>query len=170
MQTLKLESSQVSVFSKACIVLEYQNSIYFLKQMARCSYGNLSSSSLNMKMLNRWSAKLPSLLWLSLTLFYFSSNNKLTCALWDKGHANAFIFIGEKPGKTVVSLRIIRHSQNHQKAWKTRMLAQCERVFWCVIWQVSKILCLLEHTFILWSFLMAMSNYLSVIFGYGQIM
>lgn len=31
MQTLKLESSQVSVFSKACIVLEYQNSIYFFE-------------------------------------------------------------------------------------------------------------------------------------------
>lgn len=63
----------------------------FLKQMARCSYGNLSSSSLNMKMLNRWSRKLPSLLWLSLTLFYSPSHNKLTWALWDTGQTKKLL-------------------------------------------------------------------------------
>lgn len=34
-KTLKLASCEVFVFSKACTVVEYQNLIYFLKQMAK---------------------------------------------------------------------------------------------------------------------------------------
>lgn len=76
--------------------------------MARCSYGNLSSSSLNMKMLNRWSKKLLSLLQLSLTRLYSSSNNTLIRALRDIGQTKELLlFIGKKKkkeGKTVALL------------------------------------------------------------------
>lgn len=65
----------------------------FLKQMARCSYGNLSSSSLDMKMLNRWSKNVLSLLWLSLPHFYSSSNNKLICPHRGTGQAKVVLIL-----------------------------------------------------------------------------
>lgn len=128
MQTLKLGNSEVSVFSKACTVVEYQNSIYFSKQMARYSYGNLSSSSLNMKMLNRWSNKLPSQLQLSWTLFYFPSNNKLTCALWDIGQTEELLLFSRQKLAELWPCYVLLDatlSTNITKSHKRRTLARC---------------------------------------------
>lgn len=155
----------MSLFSKACTVVEYQNLVYFLKQMARCSYGNLSSSSLNMKMWNRWSKKLTCLLRLSLALFYSSSNNKLILLPSEiYGRQKCYLFFyRQKQAKTVALVCIIRHNLLHQHYTGT--------VWACfMIWYT--ILCSLEHGFILVIVLLFMTtwNYLAVIFGYVQIL
>lgn len=91
--------------------------------MVRSSCGNLSFSSLNMKMLNRWSKKLHSLLQLSLTDFHSSSNNTLILALREGQTKKLLLFfVGKKwkklrPWYIVLDISITQNHVTHMQAF-----------------------------------------------------